>query len=61
VQFNEATAISNDKCFTQWVLEALEIEKNIFADLSINRDTGIIYSDPIYIILKIEPIFNNRV
>ena len=29
VQFEEATAISNDKGFTQWALEALEI-KNIF-------------------------------
>ena len=61
VQFEEATAISNDKGFTQWALEALEIKKHIFAGLSINRDTGNINIDPIYdTILKNEPIFKNK-
>jgi hypothetical protein len=61
VQFEEATAISNGKGFTQWALEALEIKKHIFAGLSINRDTGNLNIDPIYdTILKKEPIFKNK-
>ena len=39
--FEEATAISKDKGFTQWALEALEIKKK----LTINRDTGNINID----------------
>ena len=40
IQFDEATAISNDRDFSQWAREAIEIKKHIFANLSINRDTG---------------------
>ena len=45
VQFDEATAISNDSFF-QWAREAIEIKKHMFGNLSINRDTGNLNIDP---------------
>jgi len=39
VQFDEAIAISNEIAISQWAEEAIEIKKNIFANLSININT----------------------
>jgi len=36
IQFNEATAISNNRGFSQWARDAIEIKKHIFVNLSIN-------------------------
>ena len=40
IQFNDATAISNDTSFSQWAWEPIKFKKHMFANLSINRDTG---------------------
>ena len=60
--FDEATAISSDRGFSQWAREAIEIKKHIFANISINRDTGNLNIDPIYdILLKNEPIVDGGI
>ena len=48
VQFGEATAIYNDRGFSQRAREAIEIKKHMFANLSINRDTGNLNTCSIY-------------
>ena len=43
--------------FSQWAREATDIKKHMFANLSINRDTGNLNIDPIYdCLLKTELI-----
>ena len=62
IQFDEATTISNDRGFSQWAREAIEIKKHIFANLSINRDTGNLNIDPIYYcLLENEPIVSKGI
>ena len=62
IQFDEATAISNDRGFSKWAREAIEIKKHMFANLSINRDTWNLNIDPIYdCLLKNEPIVNTGI
>ena len=55
IQFDEAIT----RGFSQWAREAIEIKKHMFANLSINRDTGNLNINPIYdCLLKNEPIVN---
>ena len=62
VQFEEATSIFNDKGFTQWALEALQIKKYFFYRFINSIVTGNINIDPTYdIILKNERILKNKV
>jgi len=62
IQFDETTAISNDRGFSQWAREAIEIEKHIFANIATNRDTGNLNIDPIYdVLLKNEQIINKGI
>ena len=57
IQFDEATAISNDSGFSLWAREAFKIKNHKLANISINRDTGNLNIDPISdILLKNEPI-----
>ena len=49
IKFNEATSISNDRGFSQWAREAIEIKKkHMFENLSVNRDTRNLNIGPIY-------------
>ena len=62
VQFDEVTAISDDRGFSQLAKETIEIKKHMFGNLSVNRDTRNLNIDPIYdCLLKNEPIVNKEI
>ena len=62
IQFNEATAISNNRGFSQWVREAIEIKKHMFAYLSAERDARNINISLIYDFhLKKEPMVKKEI